>query len=159
MVKSKNNNPFNAMQIEVLESDIATAATISKLIPEFSQPHPVEEYRKRMQGKKTLILVAHAEGKVAGFKAGYDKYGDGSFYSWMGGVLPEYRKQHIAKRLAERQESWARVHGFNCIIFKTRNRHKAMLIFAITNGFHIIGIEPKDNIPEDYRILLRKDID
>ena len=143
------------MNIEILETDIETVAHMSSLIPEFVGPHPAEEYRRRMNGKTSLLLAAYAGDEPAGFKVGYDKFGDGSFYSWMGGVLPAYRKHHIAKALAERQETWARQHGFDSIIFKTRNRHKAMLMFALSNGFSIIEVTPAASL-EEYRIMLKK---
>lgn len=143
------------MNIQICYADIETAAEVSAQIPELVNPHPAQEYHRRMHGKTSLILVAYVEGTAAGFKVGYDKFGDGSFYSWMGGVLPAYRKNHIAKILAEQQERWARANGFNRIIFKTRNRHKAMLIFALSHGFSIIGVDQKQNLDE-HRILLEK---
>jgi ribosomal protein S18 acetylase RimI-like enzyme len=143
------------MNIDIHETNVETVAHLSTLIPEFTGPHPAEEYRQRMQGKTSLLLAAYADGALAGFKVGYDKFGDGSFYSWMGGVLPAYRKHHIAKALADRQEAWAKEHGFDSIIFKTRNRHKAMLMFAIANGFSIIDVTPAASLAE-YRILLKK---
>ena len=56
-----------------------------------------------------------------------------------------------------RQEEWARARGFTCIQFKTRNRLKAMLQFALGNGFDIIGVEPRETLAE-YRILLQKSL-
>ncbi|WP_317170150.1 GNAT family N-acetyltransferase [Rhodocytophaga rosea] len=108
-----------------------------------------------MQGKKHLILIAYAQSKPVGFKVGYDKEGDGSFYSWMGGVLPEYRQQQVGKQLAQKQETWARENGFTSIRFKTRNRHKAMLLFALKNDFQIISVEIRETV-EEYRIVLQK---
>jgi GNAT superfamily N-acetyltransferase len=145
------------MNIQILETDIDTAAGVSILIPELIDPHTAEEYHRRMDGKTYLSLIAYADGKPAGFKVGYDKFEDGSFYSWMGGVLPAYRGNHIAKALAERQENWAKVQGFSSIIFKIRNSHRAMLLFAISNGFSIAGVEPGESLDE-YRITLRKSL-
>ena len=110
-----------------------------------------------MDGKTSLCLVAYLEGRPAGFKVGYDKFGDGSFYTWMGGVVSAYRRNHIAKALADAQEAWAAMQGFNSIILKTRNRHKAMLIFALSNGFSITSVEPMETL-EEYRIVLKKKI-
>jgi GNAT superfamily N-acetyltransferase len=75
----------------------------------------------------------------------------------MGGVLPEFRRHHIANQLADAQEKWAKENGYTAITFRTRNRHKAMLLFSIKNGFQIIGVEPRETIDE-YRILLRKNL-
>jgi GNAT superfamily N-acetyltransferase len=145
------------MAIEIIQSDIKTAVQISRLVPELSNPHDESVYRERMVDSKKLILVALWNGKHAGFKVGYDKFKDGSFYSWMGGVVPEYRRHHVAKALANYQEDWASKEGFKRIVFKTRNRHRAMLCFAIKNGFSIVDVEEKEDHTEN-RILLMKEL-
>jgi len=61
----------------------------------------------------------------------------------------------IAQALADAQETWAKEQGYSTITFKTRNSHKAMLLFALKNGFNIIGFEAKETIAEN-RILLQK---
>lgn len=143
------------MSFIVKPGSIAEAVAISRMLPEFNDPHEAEEYIKRLYGKKHLILIAYVHDQAIGFKVGYAKENDGSFYSWMGGVLPAYRQQGIAKELADAQETWARENGFTKIRFKTRNRHKNMLLFAIKNGFKIIAVEPREST-EEYRILLEK---
>lgn len=141
--------------ITIVSTDIETVVAISKQIPEFESPHDSAEYTKRLAGKQSLLLAAYVDGAAAGFKVGYDKYGDGSFYSWMGGVLPQYRKKHVAKMLADHQEKWALAHGYKTIRFKTRNRHKSMLLFALSNDFSITGLELRETIAE-HRIMLEK---
>jgi len=144
------NNAFN---FQIKNGIIEEAVNISMQLPEFHNPHPKEVYEERLSGKKHLILIAYDNTKPIGFKVGYER--EDSFYSWMGGVLPSYRKNGIAKKLAATQEDWARTNGFQTITFKTRNRLKGMLIFAIKNNFHITDVEPKESIDE-YRISLRK---
>lgn len=92
-----------------------------------------------------------------GFKVGYNKENNGSFYSWMGGVLRAYRQAGVARELARVQEAWAKKEGFTRIRFKTRNRHKAMLLFAIKNSFAIMAVEPREIVAE-YRIVLEKEL-
>ncbi len=140
----------------VREGNIAEVVALSIQIPEFVAPHPAEEYQKRLKGVPSLILVAENAEKIIGFKVGY-AVDEQLFYSWMGAVLPEFRQFGVAKALAVQQEAWARAHGFTCIQFKTRNRLKAMLQFALGNGFDIIGVEPRDTLAE-YRILLQKSL-
>ncbi len=135
--------------------DIATVVALSKQIPEFINPHEVNEYKKRLTGVPHLILVVCANDAPVGFKVGYER--DDSFYSWMGGILPDFRRLGLAQALADEQERWARQHGYETITFKTRSSHKGMLIFALKNGFDIIGFEPRVTI-EQHRILLRKHI-
>lgn len=140
----------------IREGTIAECVEISEKIPEFSTGNYNKlAYIQRLSNTQYLILVAEKDQEVVGFKVGYDRYKDGSFYTWLGGVLPEYRKDRIASQLANEQEKWASEQGFRSILLKTRNRFKAMLIFALKNNFLIENIEIKENI-EDNRIVLRK---
>ncbi len=142
----------NSLQIRI--ADMATAVAVSQQIPELHKPYPLEEYQRRLSVVPHLILVAYdAADQVAGFKVGYER--DGYFYSWMGGVLPAFRRQGVALTLAEAQENWAREQGYTSVTFKTRNRLKGMLCFALQRGFDLLEVEPRETIGE-YRIWLRK---
>lgn len=132
---------------------MAEAVAVASAIPEFNDPPDEREYHKRLDRVPHLILVAEQGGIVAGFKAGYER--DGGFYSWIGGVLPPFRRAGIAGKLAEAQEIWARQKGYATITFKTRNQHKGMLIFALRNGFDIVGFTPQKERAAN-RILLQK---
>lgn len=134
-------------------SDIATAVAISNSIPEFIDPPSKEEYKRRLKDVPHLILVAFDQDRPVGFKVGYER--NGAFYSWMGGVLPSYRRRSIARRLAEKQEAWALGNGYKSVTFKTRNQHKNMLLFALRRGFNIIGFKEKGDVLTN-RILLQK---
>jgi len=90
---------------------------------------------------------------LAGFKVGYER--DGYFYSWMGGVIPGFRRNGIALALAIEQENWARAQGYTSVTFKTRNIHKAMLSFSLNNGFNIIKVDPHEDVAQ-HRIWLKK---
>ncbi len=145
------------MTCVIQHGSIEEVVAISRFIPELVNPYGAEEYRKRLAGKKYILLIAYINNYAVGFKVAYDKEKDGSFYSWMGGVLPDYRQAGVARELARVQEAWARNEGFTTIRFKTRNRHKAMLLFALKNGFQIMAVEPRETVAE-YRILLEKDL-
>lgn len=142
-------------EIEIFQGSVKEVVDLSVQVPEFDDPHKNQVYHERLHNKDHLILIAKVKGVAAGFKVGYDKFEDGSFYSWMGGVLPEYRKLGVAKRLAEHQEQLATERGYEKIVLKTRNRHKNMLLFAINSGFKIIKLIPAHNIDE-HRIVLEK---
>lgn len=147
-IKQSNN-------LTIQPSSIAQAVAVSRLIPEFENPYDEVEYAKRMTGKAQLLLVATVDGQPAGFKVGYARDGDGTFYSWMGGILPAYRRMGIAQALASHQERWAKQQGYRAIRFKTRNYLKGMLHFALQNDFHIVQVIQTDSVAT-YRIVLEK---
>lgn len=145
------------INIQIREGSVEEVVQLSRSLPEFLNPHTEDVYDERLKGKLHLIAVAEVDQQLAGFKVGYDKFGDSSFYTWMGGVLPEYRKMGVARSLANFQESFVRKNGFDSIILKTRNRHKNMLLFALSSGFQIIGFEP-ERVNRESRILLKRDL-
>ena len=135
---------------------IDEAVKTSLRIPELIDPYENDEYIRRLDGKPHIILVAELPGgEIIGFKAGYEREQDGSFYSWIGGVRPEWRQQGIAHDLLQGLETWARAQGYTSLRFKTLNRHRNMLHFAISQGFNIVGFVPKDKIAE-HRIWFEK---
>jgi len=139
--------------IEIKEGTLEEVIALSLKIPEFIDPHPIEEYQRRLQKAPHLILIAYSNQTPIGFKVGYEK--EGYFYSWMGAILPNYRRLNAATLLAEKQEAWAMKQGYPHVTFKTRNHLKSMLLFAIKRGFHILAVEEREQL-EEYRILLRK---
>jgi len=140
--------------ISIQENKLDNALTLSQQLPEFENPYSIEEYNNRLNGHH-LILTAHVDNHIVGFKIGYDRFSDGSFYSWMGGVLPEFRRQGVANTLADYQENWAKKQGYKSIKLKTRNKHESMIVFAFERGFDIIDSESNENIRE-MKIWLEK---
>ena len=119
------------------EGKLNDAVMVSFTIPDFEDPYEMPEYSKRLQGISHHILTAYDDHNPIAFKIGYQRYSDGSFYSWMGGVLPNYRRKGIANNLADHQDTWAKKNGYNSIRMQTREKHKAMLALAINRGFQI----------------------
>ncbi len=141
---------------KILQGAIAESVYLTAKMPEFNtgNAYKTQIYQQRLHNKPHLILVAKAGADLLGFKVGYalDKT---IFYSWMGGVLPNYRRQGIARALAIEQERWAAEQGFKYVRFKTRNYLKSMLLFGIANGFEIVEVIKKDRVA-DNRIILEK---
>ncbi len=143
------------MRIEIREGTPMEAYQVAGAIPEFNhQLYHSSTYQQRLAAPCS-ILIANIDRSVAGFKVGYQRGAQGSFYSWMGGVLPRFRRMGVAQALADHQESWAVARGYKKLWFKTRNRNRAMLHFAINRGFYLVEIIPNDKI-QDYRIILEK---
>ncbi|RJQ21015.1 GNAT family N-acetyltransferase [Candidatus Woesearchaeota archaeon] len=125
----------------ILRGNISTAVSLERLIPEFLQPHTEQEYARRLALANPLILIAEVDGLPAGYKVGYDRYRDGSYYSWVGGVLPTFRRQGIAEKLADAQEDWAASQGHTRIILKTQEKYSGMIAFAQKRGFILINVD------------------
>ena len=143
-------------EVNITKGTIKDCIGVMSQIPEFGDNQYDEAvFKNRLSGTENLILIAVVGNHTVGFKVGYKRDEDGSFYSWMGGVIPEFRKLKIAKKLADTQEEWAKKQGYTAITFKTRNYLKQMLIFALKNGFNIIDVIPKEKIT-DHRIILKK---
>lgn len=140
--------------ITIQFADTETIVQLSASIPEFDAPYSPAEFHRRLSATPHLILIAYADDQPVGFKVGYARSST-VFYSWMGGVLPAFRRLGVAATLADAQEDWARQNGYAMVELKTRNRYKAMLCFALNRGFDITGIEVKDSLRE-MRIFLQK---
>lgn len=144
------------MKIEVRTGRIEEVVALSHKIPEFEKPYTEQEYRRRLHDIH-CILMAEVEGKPVGFKVGYDRFEDGqTFYSWMGGVLPEYRKAGVGKLLLHKMVVWCKLKGYRYLQFRTLNKHRSMLSFAVDQGFHIIDLEPRQDIRESQIYFQKK---
>ncbi len=142
--------------IHICEGSFQECVDLSSKIPEFNSPYKIEEYKKRCTGKY-LALIAEIDNQSVGFKIGYDRLNDGSFYSWMGGVLPKFRRMGVAYSLANFQEKWAAKNGFSSIVLKTRQKHDGMIAFSLNRGF-IITEETQIVLDEGTRIWMEKSL-
>ena len=142
---------------KIREASTAELLWVHERIPEFPGKASLEFYTDRLKHRLFLALVAEKDGELLGFKVGYQSETPDTFYSWMGGVRPEFRMHGIADALAEFQENWARERRFKAVFFKTRNRFPAMIAFGLKRGFAIMGVLPKGGV-EDYRVVMRKEL-
>ncbi|RYZ89664.1 MAG: GNAT family N-acetyltransferase [Proteobacteria bacterium] len=100
-----------------------------------------EDLNTRTTGKLKLnILIGEFDGKPVGFKIGYELSKD-TFYSWLGGVDPNYHRFGFASRLAEEQHEWAIGSGFKAIQTKCFNFNLPMLKLNLKSGFLVIDTE------------------
>jgi GNAT superfamily N-acetyltransferase len=143
--------------LQLREASLAELLWVHQRIPEFSGKASLDFYTERLKHRLHLALVAEKGGELLGFKVGYQWDTPATFYSWMGGVIPEFRGKGIATALAEEQERWAKARGFTSVFFKTRNHFPSMIQFGIKRGFKIVDFQPK-GVVEDYRIVLHKNL-
>lgn len=143
--------------MQIREGRFEKCIKLSKIIPEFDSPYEMNEYVKRCSGSNHLSLIANIGNILVGFKIGYDRNKDGTFYSWMGGVIPEFRRNGVAHHLANFQESWTMKNGYFSIRLKTRKKHKSMIEFSLNRGFLINKEVPNEN-PNETRIIMEKQL-
>ena len=93
----------------------------------------------KLQDKANLLAVVAVEhGRVAGFKLGYEQP-DGVFYSWLGGVHPDFQRQGIAAQCMIVQHEWCKQKGYHRVRTYGRNEKKAMLLVNLKAGFDIVS--------------------
>ena len=142
-------------EIIIKRNNIEDAIYVSQNIPEFKDTYLINEYENRLNNTKYLIITAYINHQPVGFIIGYESQSKQNFYSWMGGVLPKYRQLGIAEKLINYQKQWAMKAGYQRLLMKTRNKHKAMINLLHKYRFLKIGIIP--HYPdEETRILYEK---
>jgi len=86
------------------------------------------------------LVAARRDGSLAGFKLGYRR-GAVLFYSWLGAVHPDCRRQGIGHEMTLRQHAWARAQGYRFVETRTRAVNRAMMILNLSAGFEVCGFE------------------
>ena len=114
--------------------------------------HEVEELDPKRKFNLCLFL-AHEGEKVIGFKFGYELTSS-KYYSWLGGVDPEFRGQGVATKLMDAQHEWCKKQAYEVIQTKTKNKFRSMLLLNIRYGFDITGTFI--NQKGDFKIILEK---
>lgn len=93
-------------------------------------------YQHSRTGLQTMLALSH--GQVVGCKLGYERK-PGHYYSWLGGVHPDFRSHGIATELMRRQHAWCQQQGYKTIRTQTYNQWRGMLILNLRHGFDITG--------------------
>tara|TARA_R110002073_G_scaffold108336_9_gene243648 strand:+ start:79921 stop:80394 length:474 start_codon:yes stop_codon:yes gene_type:complete len=113
-------------------------------------------FKQRIHEKQDVILVLCFDGKtLVGFKVGY-RYDENTLYSWVGGVMSEYRNNGIANRLIKIQQDWAKEKGYKRVRTKSMNRFKPMMVLNLKNGFDIVKVYTNDS--QQTKIIFEKDL-
>jgi predicted GNAT superfamily acetyltransferase len=108
------------------------------LFPDFTDAYLMD----RLPTVDGLAVVAArgTDGAMLGFKLGYARSKD-TFYSWLGGIHPNARRQGVGRQLMRRQHDWARARGYAFVETRTRTVNNAMIILNLQSGFQIVGFE------------------
>jgi GNAT superfamily N-acetyltransferase len=98
-------------------------------------------FAELLDGRKDiLLLIAHLEGNPIGFKVGCADR-PGFYFSRSGGVLKDYRRQGLARKMQLWQEQFALSRGYKQIFFNTFNHFPEMIKFGLASGFRPVAAE------------------
>ena len=104
-----------------------------------------------------LMLVAYLNDQPVGFKVGY-RYDIRTFYSAKGGVLSDYRRRGLARRMLYGMMDMVREKGYRRFLYDTfPNKNPGMAILGFKEGFTIIKAD-YNTMYKDYRIQLMIDL-
>ncbi len=87
-----------------------------------------------------LALIAHLEGNPIGYKIGF-RDRPGIYHSSSGGVLPDYRRLGLGRRMQDWQHQFAVARGYKTVYFNTFNYFRGMMHQALAAGFRPVGAE------------------
>jgi GNAT superfamily N-acetyltransferase len=137
------------------------AATVGEVreflltVPEFTTAPTVEEVAERLSGREVVAFAAVDDrDAVVGVKLGYGLDGQ-VFYSWLGGVAADVRRQGVARLLLDAQEAHVAAAGWSTIQVKSMNRYPAMLRLLIGAGYQIVGTEGSG---DGLKVLFTRDL-
>jgi GNAT superfamily N-acetyltransferase len=135
----------------------AQAAVVELLAVSLETPASglLADLRYQQQRQPVQAWLAYAGGQLVGCKLGYERQ-PGHYYSWLGGVHPDFRGRGLAADLLRRQHAWCQAQGYRAVRTHTYNRWRAMLLLNLRHGFDIIGTMQG---PRGLTIVLEKQLD
>jgi GNAT superfamily N-acetyltransferase len=105
------------------------------------RPMNSEDFLSKIRDQKNLlVLTCRIDQNIVGFKVGYEK-DQATFYSWLGGVDPQYQRLGVASALMRAMEDWCRLNSYCTLETKTTNDNKAMIVLNTLSGFDIIDVK------------------
>lgn len=90
------------------------------------------------QQHRSMFVICFDGDRLVGFKMGY-QIKSKEFYSWLGGVRPDYRNRGIASELMKMQHNWCKDNGYESIRTETMNRFRNMLVLNLHHGYNVTG--------------------
>lgn len=102
-----------------------------------------------------MMLLALVDGVPAGFKIGY-RENRFTYYSAKGGVLAEYRRQGLARKMLYHMMAEARMRGYVRFAYDTfPNRDQGMTILGLNEDFRVVKADFNKTY-KDWRLRLEK---
>ena len=126
--------------VEIAVVGQAELPLIAQLYNEMFRPsRDLQFFKRRLLGRhNSLLLIATMDRTAVGFATGFELK-PSTFFSWLTGVLPDYRRLGIAKQLHEATYAWAVEHNYEYMRMECYNTHRPILHMAIEMDFNIVG--------------------
>jgi ribosomal protein S18 acetylase RimI-like enzyme len=147
-----------------MQVTIERALSVLPQIPEFDPAELPSGYdsfaaaaKDFLSGEHLILAESDRRGQICGMLIAYDKYGDGSLYCWLAGVLPAARRQGALTAMMEEMEQWALARGYTSIRLSTRNRFRGMLAYLVKAGYLFITVKLTPDA-RDASVHVRKEL-
>lgn len=128
---------FSELNDEILKSLVELEKRV------FEKPISEEQLRTRLESSRGVLgILAMVDGKACGYKVGFERSAD-TFYSWIGGVDPDYRQRGIASSLMQEQHKLLAERRYRYVRTRTKNAYREMMILNLKHGFEITGVHHK----------------
>lgn len=134
---------------------LSSLISLCDQLPEFDNRHSLAQFQQRLLPQKCLVQFIYVENELAGFKVAY-ALNQTRLYSWLGGVLPDFRQMGLAQLLLTDQEHWALANDFSHIEVKTLNKFKPMLSLLVKNDYQMTSITPSLETISTNKLHLQK---
>ncbi|NOX58363.1 MAG: GNAT family N-acetyltransferase [Planctomycetes bacterium] len=141
---------------------IMVGPTETKLIGElynqvFAPRRDIAFFERRFKSRANLLnLIAEVDNRPVGFLSGFELK-PSTWFNWLVGVLPEFRRAGIASQLCEAEQAWARDRGYSHVRMECHNQHRPVLHMLIRQGFDIVGVR-WDSERQNNLVIFEKEI-
>ena len=123
----------------------------------FTPSRDLAFFERRLQGRAHILtMVAEVEGRPVGFTCGMELKPN-TWFNWLIGVLPDYRRAGISSQLLEAEHAWAADRDYTFARMECHNQHRPVLHTAMTLGFNVVGVR-WDSDRQNNLVVLEKEI-
>lgn len=138
------------MVIQVIHTEPQSIARLIRDLPEFEIKNTSEEIVERVKDRDGQFIACKSGDQFAGFLVSY-ALSQNTYYNWIMGILPPFRRKSHASLLMDEFEEYAKRRGYKRCRVKTMNRFHAMLNLLIRRSYNIISVE------EDGKLVFEKE--
>ncbi len=151
-VAPESDAPERGGAVRIVEVDLSRLDVIRDLnVRIFEEERVINTFDR----DDLLILLAYVDDEPAGFKIGY-RENRFTFYSAKGGVLPEFRRRGLARRMLYDMMALVRERGYTRFAYDTfPNRNPGMAILGLNEGFRVVKAD-FNTVYRDYRLRFEK---